>query len=153
MDFISQKTSVLFGDSAFVHDSQKHKFILTENQINSGVKEQIRLCENQEVNAHYSPIEFNGNLILFQSLRILYLNKAEEDKSYKKPLVIDYVVIAKDAKVDLTQLRKQYIFNSLIFDSSNKWWKIKQLKLDAESLGIPYWDVNEKGAFVFKLSS
>ena len=151
MDFISNRQSILYGDSVFVNDPEKQKFILAENHIKSGVKEWITL-ENHQAN-NSSLLEFRENIILFQSLRVLYLDKAEKKLSFKKPLIIDYVVIAKDARVNLEELNKKYSFSSLIFDSSNHWWKIKQLKREAEALGIPYWDVNEKGAFVFKLKS
>lgn len=151
MDFISNRKSVLFGDSAFVNDPQKQKFILSENHIKSGVKEQITL-QNLELD-NSNTLTLHGNLILFQSLRILYLDKAEKRLNFKSPLPIDYVVIAKDAKVNLESLRKQYRFSTIIFDSSNHWWRIKQLKQDADTLGIPYWDVNQRGAFVFKLKS
>ena len=151
MDFISKRQSVLFGDSAFVNDPQKHKFILTENHIKNGVIERIPIHELQTENPTISSLNFHENLILFQSLRILYLDKAEEKESFEKPLPINYVIIAKDARVNLEELNKQYSFSTIIFDSSNHWWGIKQLKLDADALGISYWDVNQKGAFVFKL--
>lgn len=151
MDFISNRQSVLFGDSAFVNDPQKQKFILSENHIKSGVKELITL-QNLELD-NSNTLTFHDNLILFQSLRILYLDKAEDKLNFESPLLIDYVVIAKDAKVNLKQLNKQYSFSTIIFDSSNHWWRIKQLKQDADTLGIPYWDVNQKGAFVFKIKS
>lgn len=151
MDFISKRQSVLFGDSVFVKYPDEQKFILAENHIKSGVKKRFILqtlqCDSSNA------IAFQENLILFQSLRILYLDKVEEKLSFEKPLIIDYVVIAKDAKVNLEQLCKHYSFNTLIFDSSNHWWRIKKLKLEADALGIPYWDVNQKGAFVFKLKS
>ena len=151
MDFISNRQSVLFGDSVFVNDPQKQKFILSENHIKSGVKEQITL-QNLELD-NSNILTFHDNLILFQSLRILYLDKSEKRLNFVSPLLIDYVVIAKDAKVNLESLRKQYRFSTIIFDSSNHWWRIKRLKQDADTLGIPYWDVNQKGAFVFKLKS
>lgn len=151
MDFIFNRQSILYGDSTFVNDPQKQKFVLAENHIKSGVKERL-ILKNSKTDST-NTLAFHENLILFQSLRILYLDKAEKKLSFKKPLLIDYVVIAKDAKVSLEQLNKQYSFNTLIFDSSNHWWKIKQLKLEADALGIPYWDVNQKGAFVYKLKS
>jgi hypothetical protein len=153
MDFIFKQKSVLIGDSAFINNPQKHKFILTENHIKSGIKECITLQELQVDSSNLNTFQFHENLILFQSLRILYLDKPEADLSFEKPLPIDFLVIAKNAKVSLGQLSQQYRFSTIIFDSSNHWWRIKNLKQEADTLGIPYWDVNQKGAFVFKLKS
>lgn len=149
MDFISRQKSVLLGDSAFVFDKKKHKFILDENHIKNGVKEgrSIHKIKMDSLNLGY--VTFHEDIILFQSLRILYLDQAEKNQLVEKALPIDYVVIAKNAKVNLSQLQKQYDFRSLIFDSSNSWWQLKRLKDEADRLDIPYWDVNEKGAFVF----
>lgn len=151
MDFIFKQKSVLIGDSTFVNNPQKHKFILTENHIKSGIKEKFTLQKLQMDSSNLNTFQFHENLILFQSLRILYLDKPEADLSFENPLPIDFVVIAKDAKVNLVQLSQQYSFSTIIFDSSNHWWRIKQLKQEADTLGIPYWDVNQKGAFVFKI--
>jgi len=149
MDFIAQQKSVLFGDSAFVSDQQIQKFILNENHVNNQIKERVFIYKTPTNSSYLDALVFRKNIILFHSLRILYLDKAEKKQSFKKPLPIDYVVIAKNANVNLSQLLKQYCFKTIIFDSSNNWWRINQLKLDAEALGLSYWDVNEKGAFVF----
>lgn len=151
MDFISKQKSVLLGDSAFIFDQQKQKFIVGENHIKNGVKKRVVLQNFQSDSLNV--LTFKENIILFNSLRILYLDKVQTKRSFKTPLAINYIVIAKDAKVNLEELRSQYSFNAIIFDSSNHWWRIKQLKSEADALGISYWDVNEKGAFVFSLNA
>ena len=83
MDFISKRQSLLFGDSAFVNNSDEQKFILTENHIKSGVKERI-ILQNLQADSS-NTVAFHKNIILFKSLRILYLDKAEERLSFEKP--------------------------------------------------------------------
>ncbi len=148
MDFISGEKSFLFGDSVFLSDEKEQKYILGAYHTKLGIKECIAfpLEMNDQLPSY---ILIQENLILFHSLRILYLDSQRKEQIYANPLPIDYIVVAKDAKVKLNELLKQYTFNYIIFDSSNSWWKIKYMKAEADNLGINYWDVNQQGAFVF----
>lgn len=148
MDFISQQKSYLLGDSAFISDPQKQKFILAENHIKNGVKQSILLPDFSSEASDYGNLRLDKDLILFHSLRILYLDQTEKNQAVENPLPIDFLVISKNADINLTRVLSQYRFSTIIFDSSNSWWRIKQIKDEADRLNIPYWDVNEKGAFV-----
>jgi hypothetical protein len=148
MDFISAQKNMLLGDSAFINDKQKQKFVLKENHVKSRIEElAVQQTGTTPLSCDYLYKE--DNLILFQSLRILFIDKQLTPKITPKPLGIDFVVVAKNTKINLPDLLSQYRFKCLIFDSSNTWWKIKKLKEEAAKLEIEIWDVNEKGAFVF----
>ena len=148
MDFISAQKNLLLGDSAFINDKQKQKFVLKENHVKSRIEESVvQQTGTTPLLSDYLYKE--DNLILFQSLRILFIDKQLPPKITPKPLEIDYVVVAKNTKINLPNLLRQYRFKCLIFDSSNTWWRIKKLKEEAAKLEIEVWDVNEKGAFVF----
>lgn len=149
MDFIDNRKSTLIADSAFISDTQAKSYTIKENHIIKRIKENEALYTLPT--KEFSTIAFSKNIILFQSLRILFIDSRQKEVRCEKPLDLDYIVIAKNTAVNLKQLSRQYHFKALIFDSSNNWWEIQRLKSEAEALNIEYWDVNEKGAFVIDI--
>ncbi len=149
MDFIDNRKSTLIADSAFISDTQAKSYTIKENHIIKRIKENEALYTFPT--KEFSTIAFSKNIILFQSLRILFIDSRQKEVRCEKPMDLDYIVIAKNAAVNLKQLSRQYHFKALIFDSSNNWWEIQRLKSEAEALNIEYWDVNEKGAFVIDI--
>jgi competence protein ComEC len=61
---------------------------------------------------------------------------------------VKYVVISGNYKQDIFALRNAFIFDTLIFDSSVSPYRLKKWKNECEQLHIPYYDVNEQGAFI-----
>lgn len=149
MDFIAKQKSTLIADSAFLSDTMAKNYTIKENHIFN----RIKTCDafHPLPKRNLKTLVLSKNIILFQSLRILYIDSDQKPLEIQKPLDLDYIVIAKNAAINLEQLSHQYHFNALIFDASNDWWQIQQLKSDAAALNIEYWDVNEKGAFVVDL--
>jgi competence protein ComEC len=147
MDFIWKRKSLVYGDSAFIHSPSLEKYILKENHIKRRILEEEQYPTGTNVNADWVKI-LNHRIILFNALRVVYLDKAQYECKFEKPLVIHYLVIAKDAKIDFARLKQEYDFKYLIFDSSNSLWYRKKMEQRAAELKIPFWDVNQQGAFV-----
>lgn len=148
-DFISNQKSVLICDSSFMHNASMHKFVCAENHIKQGIKTKTILQSNKLQEKDLKIPKFMDNIFLFDSVRILWIDKKPIYKTHENLLNIDYVLISNSIEVDLAHLKTGYNFKMIIFDSSNIWWKIKQMKNDAKNLGIEFWDVNENGAFVY----
>jgi len=151
MDFIQQQQSVLIGDSGFVKCPDEQKFVLNEFHLKKGIQANICLS-SLDTTQYHSGVIIHNKLILFDSLKIIYLNDFQKNISYSKPMQVDYIVLAHDALFNLKQLQKQYTFKYLIFDASNNWWKTKKLRQQALEMHIPYWDVQTNGAFALSLS-
>lgn len=94
-----------------------------------------------------------GKIFTFSGKRVLVING--EIEKQQNPLAdklkADYVVLTGNAKVYLSNLQKVAEFDKLIFDSSNKPWRVNYWRKDCEELKLPYWDVNTQGAFVANL--
>ena len=84
--------------------------------------------------------------------RILLLDRSIVCDSYPTKIPIDLLVISKHSNLSLTGLSRIFIIARIVFDSSVPTWKAKDWKQDCNSLQIPYYDVNEKGAFVMNLN-
>src|SRR5258705_6057332 len=65
---------------------------------------------------------------------------------------IDALIISKNPKIYLPRLSNAFNIKQVVFDGSVPFWKLSSWKKDCDSLHIPYYDVNEKGAFVMTLN-
>ena len=147
MDFISQRKSVLYGDSLFINSPDLQRYIIDENHIMNRIIQTTIIKNNYtKESAILEDLAFQGNLILFQSLRILYLDNEFRNNHYDKKLAIDFVVVSHNANIDLKTLKENYFFKMIILDSSNDWNTTNKLMQEAKKQGIDCWNVNEKGA-------
>lgn len=107
----------------------------------------------QEVQAAGKLLPF-GKLLFFSSKKILLIDTVIEkiDFEMKNKLRVDLVVLSHNTKVYLTDLQKAVDFKEVVFDSSNKQWRINYWKKDCDKMKLKYWDVNEQGAYIQDLS-
>jgi len=64
---------------------------------------------------------------------------------------IDYLVLSKNARVDLIKLSQELKIGKVIFDSSNSKYKVALWKEQCKSAKLAYYDVSSSGAFVENL--
>ena len=81
---------------------------------------------------------------------MLINNPVSFSKTEKKQS-IDLLVISKNPKINMLRLANSFNIKQVVFDGSVPAWKINSWKKDCDSLGIPAYDVNEKGAFVMSV--
>ena len=60
---------------------------------------------------------------------------------------VDWVLLRGNPKVYIEALLENYDFDQLIFDASNSLWRTEKWKESCERLGVPFYDINEQGAF------
>jgi competence protein ComEC len=63
-------------------------------------------------------------------------------------LELDFVVIQDNPSFLIEDLKQKLSFKELIFDTSNSFWRIKKWKSECDKIGVIYYDVNEKGAWI-----
>ncbi|MBK8657948.1 MAG: ComEC family competence protein [Bacteroidetes bacterium] len=66
----------------------------------------------------------------------------------RNKLKVDVVVLSHNPRLYIAELKKLVDFDKIVFDTSNKSWRTAYWKKDCLQLGIDYWDVAERGAFV-----
>lgn len=103
----------------------------------------------QETEAESKSLPF-GKLMFFNGERILMIDTAMEkiDFDIERKLKVDLVVLSHNPKLYLQNLKKAVDFNEVVFDSSNKPWRIKYWRDDCLKLRLKYWDVSEQGAYI-----
>ena len=86
-----------------------------------------------------------GKLIVWQGKSFLLVEKPLRQAV---PPVVDYVLVRNSAFRNAAQLLSVFGTQKLIFDSSNKSYVLQTLQQEAETLGLPWYFVNKKGAFL-----
>ncbi len=61
---------------------------------------------------------------------------------------LDFLLLRNTPKVELEDLLQIFDFELLVFDASNKKWRLEDWKAECDSLGVSYFDVGEEGALV-----
>ena len=96
-------------------------------------------------------INYNKGLGKVKERRFLLYSKKEcLQKSYV-PLDVDYVIIHDNPPMKkITDIQRLCNYKKLIFDGSNKPWKIKKWIKECKNEGIEYYDVSNEGCLIIK---
>jgi len=93
----------------------------------------------------------NGNCIRCCTKRILIISKSITFNPLLTKLNIDLLILSGNPKIRITDLAQTFNIRQLLMDGSAQLWKLNSWKKECDSLHIPYYNVNEKGAFVMSL--
>ncbi|SIO44049.1 ComEC/Rec2 family competence protein [Chitinophaga niabensis] len=90
-------------------------------------------------------------LTQFEGKRILRLTGRLPDKLPATKMKIDYILLSHNPRVDISCLRDYFIYETIIFDSSNTPFLIRKWKSAAKKLPLRCFSVPDEGAFVVNL--
>jgi competence protein ComEC len=74
------------------------------------------------------------------------------NKKSIEPLVVDYVILTNNAKIEPDKINELFKFKSIIVDGSNAWYYLEALIPKLIESQILYHDVTKDGAFIHYLS-
>lgn len=136
IDVIDGRNFYFIGDSALLQDGFIRNFHLNPSRI----LHRINKADLARNNSKYFSFCHKSFLIVDEPLT----------SGNFKPQV-DVIILSKNPKLYISQLQSSFSFKQIVIDGSVPAWKAKLWKKDCDSLKIPYYDVNEKGAFVMNL--
>jgi len=142
IDIIIGRDYFFVGDSDILSDDFVINFHLTPSRVLNRVEpvDRLRGFADQE------------NFIQYGSKRILLIDGNHEFATADSKIPIDVVVVSKNPKLYFSSLTRVFNIRQVVFDGSVPAWKLKYWIKDCNSLSIPYYDVNTKGAFVMNLN-
>ncbi|MEM6697578.1 MAG: hypothetical protein AAF599_04230, partial [Bacteroidota bacterium] len=102
---------------------------------------------NQKTSTTYHNCWIRLPYIQFHDQRIMLLDHAQLLPSDTK-LQVDYLLIHDDPDISIEKILKVITPQRIIFDTSNRFSRVKKWKAECERLGITYYSIHDKGAFV-----
>lgn len=102
--------------------------------------------------AHLSNLVRHEGLLQYGSRKLLLIDRDYFFDTAQKKIKIDVLIISKNPKLCLPTLIKTFNFKRVVFDGSVPGQKVKHWSKNCDSLHIPYYNVNDNGAFVMNLN-
>lgn len=105
--------------------------------------------ETEMNNLHYTETPL-GKIITYGTKRILIVENSMQRGSFgvAQKLKVDVVILGGNNKIYIDKLAQFVEFQQAVFNTNAAPWRIKYWKKDCEKMGKPYWDINEKGAYL-----
>jgi competence protein ComEC len=142
----------LYTDSTLFADKNGLNY-LTSNIMASNFISMLSLYDIDKYSDNQNGNESSdilNNLIQLDTIRALYLKGDYSRYQSDKKLKINFLVLSRNAPMDIEPLQNLFQFELLIADGSVPKWKQEVLKRDCDQMGIPFYNVSESGAFVFE---
>jgi competence protein ComEC len=142
IDIINGRDYFFVGDSNALSDDFVTNFHLKPSRVLHRIEPVGRLPDLLQ----------QKNLLQYASKKILLIDENYEFGRVDKKIPIDIVVVSKNPKLYFSSLTRTFNIRQVVFDASVPSSKLKYWMKDCDSLSIPYYDVNTKGAFVMNLN-
>ncbi|MBL0329314.1 MAG: ComEC family competence protein [Bacteroidetes bacterium] len=144
IDFIHSRENVLLTDTAFAENKSGLLFRVKHNWWDLG----LTTSEVVSGDVEREGLKIHGPWIQFFNTRIYVLSQAIQwkESTTEKPTV-DYIVVSKNVKMSIEEIRRVFQVKTLVFDLSNSAYKIKQWKKECEVLHQEYYSIADEGAF------
>ncbi|MDQ4141593.1 MAG: ComEC family competence protein [Bacteroidota bacterium] len=152
--FIQGQQATLLADSAVLANKADFTYNIQPHWWQLGIKEtQFVSLQTSTTNSVLPTFKTpaGNTALVWRGLRILILNNPEQFRAVAaKPVFFDYVLLRRNAKVDLSLIRANLKFKTLLVDASSKNWYRQQLQQQCGRQQIPFYDVSKQGAFISK---
>ncbi len=134
------------ADSALLSDEKKLSFHIVPGWIEEGIKDP-KIYSINKLDLDTGFVRKEGNFICFNGSIYYLLNNKTRLPSNDQILYVDFLILANDPRKSIGDILKRIHPETIIFASSNKYWNIEKWKLEADSLGVKYYDVTGAGCF------
>lgn len=142
IDVIDGRNFQFVGDSAMRQDGFLRNFHLQPSRTLHRIVKSDTL----------SNATVNGNIVYANGKTIVIIDKPLPKHFYlPQKINADVVVLSHNPKLYFSTLAQAFNCKQYVFDASNASWKINYWIKDADSLGLSYHVVAEKGAFEMDL--
>ena len=142
IDVVEGRYYHFIGDSALLLDDFARNFHLKPSRI---------LHRSKPGNTTGSP-NSGHHVFICGKKQILILDHPVSSGVLPEKPTIDLMVISKNAGTQLPYLANRFSIHQIVFDGSNRHFRLNAWKKQCDSLSIPYHDVAESGAFVMNLN-
>lgn len=149
--FIEGKNATIFADKGFLDKRKDIGFRVNNYWSRLGVRDTLKVNLLEK----YHSLNNMANVQSFDSIAVfswkdktfLWIGKNLKHKDFEaKNVSVDYLILANKSVKDLEQIIGKVQFKKLIIDGSYTKWYANKLSLQAEEMGLKYYNLNETGA-------
>ncbi len=148
IDFFDGRKAWSLVDPAL--EAKPLKYAAEGNRYANGIDEveTIRLGDTSSVVADH--FFYQNRLVQFYDKRLLVV---EGPLSYtgQEKVKLDLLLLRNTPKIKLEDLSQMFDIQLIVFDGSNKRWRVTEWKSECEKLGLDWYDVDEEGALVIDI--
>lgn len=138
IDVIDGRDYKFVGDTALRQVGFLRNFHLQPSRVLHRIAEVDSLCATT----------ITSNIITANGKTIIVIDKPLPKHLYlPQKITADVVILSHNPKMYFSKLAQLFNCKQYVFDASNPTWKINYWKKDADSLGLQYYVVAERGAF------
>jgi competence protein ComEC len=149
--FVEGKKAIILANKGFLESRKDIGFRVNNYWSSLGVVDTLKvdLLENYHSLNGMANVQSADSIAVFswKDKTFLWIGKNLKHKDFEaKNLSVDYLILANKSVKDLEQIIGKVQFKNLIIDASYTKWYADKLSLQAEELGLKYYNLNETGA-------
>jgi len=142
IDFIAADKYFFLGDEEFKTDAALQNFNLKPARVS------IQVNQSRDT---LKSMQHSKFLWQFYGKKIMIINTVLSFASLQNKIVVDVLLITKNANVDIADITSSVTPRCIVFDASNSLWKIAQWKKQCSLLHLSYFITAEQGAFILDI--
>lgn len=155
INFIDGKNNHFISDTVLRQDRSAMLFHVMHHWWNNGIYDWQPSKAFAHATLQSKNLNFyhEHNFIQFYEKKILLVDSLMNNTKFNITTVadFDYAIVSLNSAKGLRNVLHQFHFKEIIIDSSNNYKSSKKIKTLCNENNIPFYDVNEKGAFILNM--
>jgi hypothetical protein len=139
------------ADSLVISNPEKFRFQIENSRIQIGSKE-IVAFQNDVSSIDLKWFQKDGNYICFGNKTLVIVDKDFKVFPTDDKFQSDFIIYSQNSPLSIAKLCESFNFELLIIGPSNSFWKAEKIKEECARLGIDYYCVQDRGAWVCNLT-
>ncbi len=151
ISLIEGRTALLISPSALTEESREIRFYVQNSWDSLGIEKAAFFRPETGIGRLPVYRSRNMTLLVHHGKTVLLLRKLPRKTGWKIPVVIDFLIVSRNAVRTWDQIRGRVAARTIIFDDSNKTLLTDRLLEEARRLKIPCHSVRRQGAFIQRI--
>ncbi len=155
MNIVNNQNNYLFCDTIIGNNEFIIEFSIKNNWLNLGYKKgELHNIDTAIVDSAFvlKNSIFKKGFFKYKNNKFLIIRDKELlQNTTETKMDLDYIVLSNNIYISIQEIDLLFTLKEIIFDSSNKSWRIEKWKTECKNLHIKYYSVPDSGAFVLDL--
>ncbi len=155
INIVNNQNNYLFCDTTVINNPSIIDFSIKNNWLNVGYKnaylQNIDSLKNDSI-LEFDNLKFKNNFFKYNDKKFLIIRDNKVADYYTENKIdVDYIILSNDVYLKIEDIDLLFNFDKIIFDSSNKYWRIDNWIEECKELDLEYFSVPDSGVFILDL--